>query len=1247
MAFYYLKEDDLDISDPVCLVPGEPGRVKKATPEALLAARAVLGVVLKILDPDPEDETRRVIRVGDAGNIPAVSWNAPLADGTPRITGEGTLLVARDGSCARVVTPLSGDYVIGIVQEDGTLVIQRDYELSLATHRMVNVRDFGATGDGITDDSPAFEAALAALPPYPLPSMGTVVFIPPGEYRMTRDLEIKREVHLLGAGGGAGNAGVKLIFDPGYGIVVHSHLSTPQLGQFGAGSVIEGLYIIGTPPGALRGAAYTDSFPTRWQPNTDYEVGSRVFMFRADPLEWKAGQPYRAENRERKRPADRIRPPGRFDVVFEAHPTSTPSPMDDSILTSGEVVPNWDSRLDIPGVGLAVPDNDIYWVEPDGVQEWQPDHPYVAGQKIRPPGRCNVIFKLESSGSSGVGPDWNIMTYVNNVGWIVTEEDTGIRWVRQDDTLIDIQGYRDFYWECVRPGRSGPVTPPIGAVIAGYKSLFAADKASIIDLSSQWLPGNDYHEGQVIHPPGRFNVVFVFLRTDEYPGSPYGTSSDRLDEPDWDAGAVILDNGITWFRQDASPYFYDEGSEGPIWRARVHAGIRIHTACSVRRCFVEGFLNAGIWICADGGYFPGGNAIGWNVQETGINLCGTGIFVRGNMAHQGTATNVQCVQIGQLPNMIGGRSAPGSRPPEWLGIDWRLERDQGGNGGISFFDLSYFGNEWTSCTNEFALDRALVMEGTSNQVGIVTKFWDEGTGSRRGAYLYGSSILIGGLFNSGIDPRTIPARVGVKEFRQVEEVNESTPRQTRAMLHRQGKGDAVFLWTANRAAGNSYSNTIGWRLQETGYPNPPSADHTFDPLHPFTFPNPKEWSLSYQESYTVSYLTVQDGFGPLSVAWREPSGHFRGGWAGGRDEAYYLGVSTHSERDKNVRRAFRQTGDRFEPPLWSGPGTSLRGRFLGRIVSEDGFRGSEGWQANTDYWAFQHESGLPPFTIEADGFVFICTRRGLSGRTPPNFSAAIRGRTAPSALPLSPIFSKGLILSSWIPSTIQQVGIIKRPNRRNPDDNHYYLYVCTHLEGSGATGAVEPDWYEGDDEIIETVWNNDDKSMTSRVTWKRLGVDPDDACVINENDDPTTGLQWTCVGRVASFAEYGPVYEQGEAVANHGDDILLDEYPVNSFTCAQFDIVVTAMEFGSTHNLAAAFTLRAAYFSNGSRLVRIGEDEVDRRISEDPRRVTDDSMNARLETVGNSLRLYVRGVEGVALHWRSLRRPHKDAEQLS
>ena len=47
---------------------------------------------------------------------------------------------------------------------------------------MHNIRDFGAAGDGATDDTPAIEHALS--------EGGGVLYFPPGQYRITRTVEI-------------------------------------------------------------------------------------------------------------------------------------------------------------------------------------------------------------------------------------------------------------------------------------------------------------------------------------------------------------------------------------------------------------------------------------------------------------------------------------------------------------------------------------------------------------------------------------------------------------------------------------------------------------------------------------------------------------------------------------------------------------------------------------------------------------------------------------------------------------------------------------------------------------------------------------------------------------------------------------------------------------------------------------------------------------------------------------------------
>lgn len=61
-----------------------------------------------------------------------------------------------------------------------------------------SVRDFGAVGDGVTDDTAALRAALAALSP------GEALLVPAGRYRFTDKLELRtREVSVVGEGPGS------------------------------------------------------------------------------------------------------------------------------------------------------------------------------------------------------------------------------------------------------------------------------------------------------------------------------------------------------------------------------------------------------------------------------------------------------------------------------------------------------------------------------------------------------------------------------------------------------------------------------------------------------------------------------------------------------------------------------------------------------------------------------------------------------------------------------------------------------------------------------------------------------------------------------------------------------------------------------------------------------------------------------------------------------------------------------------
>jgi hypothetical protein len=84
--------------------------------------------------------------------------------------------------------PLSGAEFAPIVQSG---VTKKAAVSALAT--MANVKAFGAVGDGIANDTAAFNAALAA---------STAVYVPPGTYKITSTLAVPANTSLIGAGRG-------------------------------------------------------------------------------------------------------------------------------------------------------------------------------------------------------------------------------------------------------------------------------------------------------------------------------------------------------------------------------------------------------------------------------------------------------------------------------------------------------------------------------------------------------------------------------------------------------------------------------------------------------------------------------------------------------------------------------------------------------------------------------------------------------------------------------------------------------------------------------------------------------------------------------------------------------------------------------------------------------------------------------------------------------------------------------------
>lgn len=90
------------------------------------------------------------------------------------------------------LSPAKGSTLVGFIQEGAGAVGQT---LRSKLKEVVSVKDFGAVGDGIADDTSAIQAAIDSS------ASGIEVFLPPGTYKTTATIFLKRSgVHLVGSG---------------------------------------------------------------------------------------------------------------------------------------------------------------------------------------------------------------------------------------------------------------------------------------------------------------------------------------------------------------------------------------------------------------------------------------------------------------------------------------------------------------------------------------------------------------------------------------------------------------------------------------------------------------------------------------------------------------------------------------------------------------------------------------------------------------------------------------------------------------------------------------------------------------------------------------------------------------------------------------------------------------------------------------------------------------------------------------
>ncbi len=149
-----------------------------------------------------------------------------LAVGGRIFTGQGAVFSGDVHTNAKLVAHGIINATEGISFPDGS--VQTTAATPATNTGVYNVRDYGAVGDGVTDDAPAFRAALAAAP------RGSTVKVPPGRYLLGSQVTVRQKT-LYGNEGGLNVAATH-----DQPVLVHESTANPLI-RLGAGGAIVGL----------------------------------------------------------------------------------------------------------------------------------------------------------------------------------------------------------------------------------------------------------------------------------------------------------------------------------------------------------------------------------------------------------------------------------------------------------------------------------------------------------------------------------------------------------------------------------------------------------------------------------------------------------------------------------------------------------------------------------------------------------------------------------------------------------------------------------------------------------------------------------------------------------------------------------------------------------------------------------------------------------------------------------------------
>ncbi len=160
-----------------------------------------------------------------------------LLDDKDAASARATLDAASASHLSDTLDPNKGDALIGF-RQSGTGAVARTVHDKLG--EFVSVKDFGALGDGVADDTAAIQAAIDVM----AASGGGIVRFPQGNYKVT-SLVLKANVSLVGQMSIAGTTsdGVWLLGTPGYDVIT---IDTPAVaGASTTNMSIDGVSISG------------------------------------------------------------------------------------------------------------------------------------------------------------------------------------------------------------------------------------------------------------------------------------------------------------------------------------------------------------------------------------------------------------------------------------------------------------------------------------------------------------------------------------------------------------------------------------------------------------------------------------------------------------------------------------------------------------------------------------------------------------------------------------------------------------------------------------------------------------------------------------------------------------------------------------------------------------------------------------------------------------------------------------------